>query len=187
MISITTVQTEADVSDILALQQVNLRRNVPIDEQNSEGFVTVEHRPDVLWRMNQAAPSIIVKNAASELIGYALVMLPQFVLDVPQLDYLFSLINRLEYKGKLIEEYAYYVMGQGCVAKRYRGQKIFAQMLLMHRELYSHRYQLLLTSISSKNKRSLRAHTAVGFETIHLHYDPVLDETWHIVLWDWQK
>ena len=187
MISITTVQSEADVSAILALQQANLPRNVPIGEQISEGFVTVEHRPDVLWRMNQTAPSIIAKNAALELIGYTLTMLPEFAPEVPELGSLFSMISRVEYKGKSLQDYAYYVMGQACVDKRYRGQKLLAQMLHTHREKYSNRYRLLVTYISSQNNRSIRAHTGVGFEIIHSILDPILNETWHLLLWDWQN
>jgi hypothetical protein len=187
MISITTVQCEADVMAILALQQANLRRNVSINEQISEGFVTVEHRFDVLWRMNQAAPSIIAKNSASELVGYALVMLPEFGSEIPELVSLFELLNRLEYEGKPLREYAYYVMGQACVEKRYRGRKLLAQMLNMHRETYSHRYQLLITSVLDQNKRSLHAHTEAGFKTIYSYHDSILNVTWHVLLWDWQK
>jgi hypothetical protein len=63
MISITTIQCEVDMLDVLALQQENLRQNVPIDEQISDGFVTLKHEPDLLWRMNNAAPTIIAKNS----------------------------------------------------------------------------------------------------------------------------
>jgi len=187
MVSITTIQSEADIVAILVLQQENLRRNVPIDEQISDGFVTVEHQYDLLWKMNNAAQTIIAKNSAAELVGYALTMLSEFAPSVPELTPLFFWIERLEYNGKSLRDYAYYVLGQVCVKKHYRGQRIFQQMLLRHREMYSQRYQLLLTSISSKNNRSLRAHAALGFETIHKFHDPTIDETWHIILWDWKK
>jgi len=187
MVSITTIQSEADIVAILVLQQENLRRNVPIDEQISDGFVTVEHRPDVLRKMNNIARSIIAKNSASELVGYALTMLPEFALEIPELHTLFFWIKKLEYNGKPLQDYPYYIMGQACVKKRYQGQKIFQQMLHMHRELYSHRYQLLITCVSSENNRSLRAHAGVGFETIYTYSDPIINETWHILLWDWQK
>jgi GNAT superfamily N-acetyltransferase len=187
MIFITTIQSETDLLATLALQQENLRRNVPIDEQISDGFVTVEHQPDLLWQMNDAARTIISKNSASELVGYALAMLPEFAPAVPELVPLFFWIKKLQYNGKCLQDYAYYVLGQVCVKKRYRGQKIFRQMLHMHRDMYCHRFQLLITSISSKNKRSLRAHAGVGFEIIHKFHDSTINETWHIVLWDWQK
>ena len=60
--TITTVQSQADVNGILTLQQANLRKNVPAEVQADQGFVTVEHDPAVLTRMNQAAPSVIAKD-----------------------------------------------------------------------------------------------------------------------------
>src|ERR1700722_15286183 len=121
MISITTIQSEDDLLAVIALQQENLRRNVPIDEQILDGFVTVEHQPDLLRRMNNAARTIIAKAPASELIGYALTMLPEFASETPELDPLFFWIKKLEYNGKRLQDYAYYVLGQVCVKKGYRG------------------------------------------------------------------
>lgn len=112
MISIITDQCERDVLEILALQQANLKRNISIQMQASDGFVTVEHRPDVLQKMNLAMASIIAKDTTSKLIGYVLSMLPEFAAEVPELHSLFSTINTLNYKNKPLKEYTYYVMGQ---------------------------------------------------------------------------
>ncbi|AUD04761.1 GNAT family N-acetyltransferase [Spirosoma pollinicola] len=183
---ITTVQSEADVQGILALQQDNLRKNVPLDVQLDQGFVTVEHDPAVLSRMNLAAPSVIAKDG-DRVVGYALTMLPEFGTDIPELLPLFALIDSLSYSGKPLSTYAYYVMGQVCVAEGYRGQKVFDRMYQHHREVYSDRFQLLITDISANNTRSLRAHARVGFEPIHEFHDSVIGETWVVVLWDWQK
>ena len=183
---ITTVQSDADVRGILALQQANLRKNVPIDVQVDQGFVTVEHDPNVLTRMNQAAPSVIAKDGDT-VVGYALTMLPEFGADVPELLPLFTLINSLTYKEKPLQSYSWYVMGQVCVAKGYRGQQVFDRMFQHHHEVYGDRYRLLITDISANNTRSLRAHNRVGFETLHEFHDPTIGETWVVVLWDWQK
>jgi hypothetical protein len=184
--TITTVQSDADVQGILTLQQANLRKNVPPDVQTEQGFVTVEHDPVVLTRMNQAAPSVIAKEGAT-VVGYALTMLPEFGTDVPELLPLFSLINTLTYNGKPLQAYSWYVMGQVCVGEEYRGQRVFDRMFQHHREVYSDRYQLLITDISANNVRSLRAHARVGFETLHEFYDPVIGETWVVVAWDFRK
>jgi hypothetical protein len=186
MISITTVQSEEDVLGILALLQANLRQNLSLDMQTSGGYLSIEYQPDLLRRMNQVAPSIIAKDSASKVVGYALMTLPEFAPEVPDVDDLVSKINILEYKGKPLRNYTYYIMGQVCVADGFRGQNIFDRMYNKHRELYVDRYQLLITCISNKNARSLRAHARVGFETVHSFNNSASDETWHIVLWDWQ-
>lgn len=184
MVIITTVQSEADVAGILTLQRANLRRNLPADVQAGQGFVTVEHDPDVLARMNKAAPSIIAKDG-DVVVGYALTMLPAFAGDVPELLPLFTTINALTYQNAPLDDYAYYVMGQVCVADGYRGQRIFDRMYAHHRAVYGDRYRLLVTDISSHNTRSLRAHERVGFRPIHQFYDANLGESWVIVVWDW--
>ena len=186
MFTITTVQSDADVQGILALQHANLRKNVPVDVQIDQGFVTVEHDPAVLMRMNQAAPSIIAKDG-NTVVGYALTMLPEFGADVPELLPLFGLINTLLYEGKPLREYAWYVMGQVCVAEGYRGQQVFDRLFQHHREVYANRYQFLITDISANNVRSLRAHARVGFKSLHEFYDSTIGETWIVVAWNWQK
>jgi len=74
-------------------------------------------------------------------------------------------------------------MGQICIDKTYRGKGIFNILYQKHKELYSHKYDLLVTEISVNNPRSLRAHEKVGFKIIHTYHD-ALDE-WAVVVWDW--
>ena len=136
--------------------------------------------------MNQAAPSIIAK-AGDVVVGYALTMLPEFGADVPELHPLFGLISTLTYHQKPLRDYAWYVMGQVCVADGYRGQQLFDRMYGHHREVYGDRYQLLITDISASNIRSLRAHARVGFQTLHEFHDPAIGETWIVVVWDWKQ
>lgn len=185
MLTVTTVQSEADVNGILALQQANLRRNVPLDMQLNQGFVTVEHDPAILLRMNQAAPSIIAKDG-DRVVGYALTMLPEFGADVPELLPLFELIDTLTYKEKPLRDYFWYVMGQVCVSEGYRGQQVFDRMFQHHQVVYGDRYQLLITDISANNSRSLRAHARVGFQLLHEFHDATIGETWVVVVWDWK-
>jgi predicted GNAT family N-acyltransferase len=183
MISITSVQSEADIEGILALQQANLRKNIPIDRQLDQGFLTVEHDPDVLIRMNQMAPSVIAKDG-NKVVGHCLTMVPEFRKDVPELLAFFNLLETLDYRGKPINQYDYYVMGQVCVADGYRGQQLFDRMYDHQRDLYNSQYQLLITDISANNRRSLRAHARVGFQKLHEFYDAAIGETWVVVVWD---
>lgn len=185
MVHLTLAQTEADLQGILTLQQKNLKRNLPLAVQQQQGFVTVEHDPAVLRQMNEAAPHVIAKDG-DVVVAYALTMLPQFRNDVPELFPLFALLDSLPFAGKLLGEQAYYVMGQICVDENYRGQGLFDKLYHHHRATYSDRFSVFVTDISERNTRSRRVHKRVGFEDIHEFFDPVLDETWIIVAWDWQ-
>ena len=70
------------------------------------------------------------------------------------------------------------------MAKDHRGKGVFEMLYQQHKKSYSHKFDLLVTQISTKNHRSLRAHKKVGFETAVVEKDE-LDE-WVTVVWDWR-
>jgi GNAT superfamily N-acetyltransferase len=185
-VTITTTQTDADLRGLLALQQRNQVRNVPPDVQREQGFVTLVYTFEQMRLMHEALPSVIAKDG-DEVVGYAITTVPEMRPHVPGLEALFALFDTLDYNGKPLNTYPYYVVGQVCVADGYRGQGIFDAMYAQHRALYSDRYQLFITDISARNTRSLRAHERVGFRSIHSFHEPTANETWHVVVWDWAE
>ena len=74
-------------------------------------------------------------------------------------------------------------MGQVCIAAAYRGQGVFDMLYKKHKEIFSGKYDVVITDIATRNTRSLRAHARVGFKTIATYTDE-LDE-WAVVVWDW--
>lgn len=183
-ISITTTQTDDDLRGLLALQQRNQLRNVPADQQLTQGFVTLLYTFEQMKRMHEAAPSVIAKDG-DQVVGYAITTVPGVRGDVPELGNLFAQIDDIGYQGKRLAEYPYYVMGQVCVADGYRGQGIFDALYAHHKTLYQDRFRLFITDISSRNTRSQRAHERVGFQTVKSFYEPDANETWNVVVWDW--
>lgn len=183
---VTTVQSDADVRGILSLQQKNLKKNLSSDEIASQGFVTVEHEYSVLKAMNDAQASVIAKDG-EEVVAYCLAMLPEFRNDVKELKVLFDEIDQINYQNKLLKDYKYVVMGQVCVGKGFRSIGLFDKMYQKLKEELADRFELCVTDISMNNPRSLKAHGRVGFIPIKDFADQQLNETWRIVLWDWQK
>lgn len=182
-IHFTTITTEGDLHQVLALQQANLSTRVSADVAQSQGFVTVQHNFDLLKAMNEAIPQVIAKDG-DQVVGYALVMLPSFQDLIPVLKPMFLMFENMDYKGKKLVDYQYYVMGQVCVAEGYRGMGVFDGLYRQHKELYSPRFDFVATEIASRNTRSIRAHQRVGFQAIHTFEDET--DHWKIVVWDWQ-
>ncbi len=178
------VKTDADIQQILDLQQANAKQLLSEATRKQEGFVTVQHSLAQLTQMNQDLPQILAK-ADNQVIGYALAMSTQQREQVPELVSMFDLFDQLNYLGQPLNMYPYYVMGQICVAQAYRGKGIFHGLYETHRTLFSHNFRLCVTEISSSNARSLRAHEKVGFETIHTYTDDI--DEWNIVIWDFEK
>jgi len=183
----TLVRGPRDVEQILALQAENHRDTVDAATAQSDGFTSVRHEPAVLQAMNRAHPSAIAV-AGDVVAGYALMMPQQFRDRVPLLEPMFSLFDRLEWRGApLAGNPRWFVMGQVCVARAFRGQGVFDGVYHQLRDAYAPQFDFVLTEVSQNNKRSLRAHRRVGFETLHVYRDPAADDTWEVVVWDWRE
>jgi hypothetical protein len=183
---ITTVKNDDDVRGILALQQKNLKKNLSPEQIQSQGFLTVEHKFSVLKAMNDAQPSVIVKDGDT-VVAYCLAMFPQFRNDVPELIALFDTIDEIDYDGQTLKDFKYVVMGQVCVGEGYRGMGFFDGMYQKLREELSAKFELCVTDISTNNSRSLKAHARVGFIPMKDFHDATLDEVWRVVVWNWRK
>jgi ribosomal protein S18 acetylase RimI-like enzyme len=182
MLVAKTVTTKEELSQILQLQQLYLGGANSITEEKEQGFVTVHHTLEKLQQLHQLAPSIIVKDN-NQVIAYALVMLNEAGSLIPELFSMFELFKTLSWKEKELEQYNYYVMGQVCVHKAYRGQGVFEMLYQKHKEIMRPQYDFVVTEIATRNTRSIRAHEKVGFQLLHRFKDD--KEEWDVVLWDW--
>lgn len=181
-ITVSLVETAADLADILRLQAANLPQHLPAEKQATDGFVTVHHNPELLRQMNREAPSIIARYEG-ELAGYCLAMPESFRQAIPVLIPMFEEVDQLRFEGEKLSG-NYIVSGQVCVGERFRGQGVFDELHAFYRDTYKAKYKYLLTEISQRNQRSLKAHKRIGFQTIKQYQAPN-GEIWDIVLWNW--
>ncbi len=176
------VQHRTELEQILTLQRKNLLPALSDEEMRSQGFLTVQHDLAALEQMQALAPSVVAYQG-SELAAYALTMPRECRTLMPVLVPMFELFDRLEYRGKPMNDYRFYVMGQICVDKAHRGRGLVELLYNKHRELYQQRFDFIITEVALRNQRSLRAHERAGFQILHTYRD-VTDE-WAVVLWDW--
>jgi len=179
MVQVKLIETPDEILGILNLQKENLKESVSKDERQTEGFVTVEHSLETLMKMNIVESQVIaVEN--ERIIGYALVLSNSLRNEIEILKPLFNTIDSLTYKSKTISDYSYYVMGQICIAKEFRGKGIFKQLYNKHLDMFSSKYDLCITEVSSSNTRSLNAHLNYGFDIIKTYADKT--DTWCILV-----
>ena len=175
------VASSRDLQRILALQRENLARNVDAEEARAQGFVTVEHTLEILERMHAMQPSIVAVDdeagGDASLAGYALVMPVECRTFVPILEPMFARLDALGTER-------YYVMGQVCVARPFRGRGVFDALYRAHRDALSGRYDRVVTEIATRNTRSMRAHERVGFTLLERYRDAIDD--WALVEWIWR-
>ena len=178
------VQSHDELVQIHNLNQKNLKQNLSDTEKQTEGFVTWLYSISLLEKMHDLAPSIIVKDG-NHVAGYSLVTVKETSAFHPDLQHMIDMLQNVFYLDNALLSYDFYLMGQVCIDKPYRGKGLFKLLYDKHREVYSSVYRLLVTEISVSNRRSQIAHEKIGFKTIHQHKD-ALDE-WNLVVWDWGR
>ncbi|MCB0523068.1 MAG: hypothetical protein R3A50_06090 [Saprospiraceae bacterium] len=178
----TTVSSQKDISQILDLQAKNLEKSLNEELALAEGFVTVEHAPDVLWRMNLQKPSIIAKYE-DNVIAYALIMPRTFVSEVPILKPMFDILYTLKWRNAALgENEKWFVMGQVCIERNFRGCGVFDGLYTSMADVWASEYDFTVTEVAERNTRSVQAHKRVGFKTIYKYKDNLSGETWLIML-----
>jgi L-amino acid N-acyltransferase YncA len=185
MITYATAETEEDLRGILVLQKANLKTNLSKEEVERDGFVTVDHTFGTLKKLHDIAPHIIAKDN-SKVVGYVLAMTKKSRFDIPIIFPMFAEFEKIPFKGKMVSDYNYMVVGQACIHKDYRGKGLVEKCFQKYKETFAERYDFSITEIAVSNKRSLYAHRKVGYEQVHTYTDPEGNE-WGVVLWDWNK
>ncbi|HKO94276.1 MAG TPA: hypothetical protein VJU61_24150 [Polyangiaceae bacterium] len=179
------VEGRAELEQILELQRQNHLAQLTPEQAREQGFVTARHSLESLEQMHALAPSVVARaEPGAQIAGYALTMLREARAYVPILEPMFRLLESLSWRGSPLESLRYYVMGQICIAEAFRGQGMVPALYQAHQLHYAERFELLVTEISTRNARSLRAHERVGFEPLHRYRDNV--DEWQIVAWDWR-
>ena len=183
MITYSRAETTADINQIVDLNSRNLASNVTREEAIEQGFLSLRLDAEMLVRIPGKYRHIIAKHN-DRVAGYALVMLREFRNEIPLLVPMFDEFDKLEYKGHKLAEVNYFVMGQVCVNKDFRGQGIFNGLYQHLKHCMKDDFTLTVTEIATRNTRSMKAHANVGFKRVKQYISPE-GESWEIVCWDW--
>ena len=176
-ISYKRASNQEELEQIRTLQLQNSSQNITSEEKLQQGFVTVQHSLALLDQMNSSCPHIIATDD-NTVMGFALVMLPDFRHEIVVLTPMFERIDELLPKDK-----TYVVMGQICIDKNYRKQGIFRGLYHFYREELQPQFDYLITEVATINIRSMQAHEAIGFKIIDTYLEAGIE--WNIILWDW--
>lgn len=177
-VTVGPADSERDLEGILALQR-------ECREPTTDGFVTVSHTLDVLRAMHALAPSIVARDPGGRIVGYALAMPRETRALIPILEPMFRMIETLPAQAITTRENArWYVMGQIAIAPAYRGTGLFSRLYAEHRARYRADFDAIVTEVSTRNTRSLRAHERAGFRTIAVYRDAT--DEWALLAWAWQ-
>lgn len=166
MIELKLLETQDEMLQVSQLNSLNLKSTLSREEKEEQGFLSWTYPLELLKSMNEINPSIIAKHG-DNVVGYALMASVEARCFHKELDLLLSKIEGIDFREKKLLDYSYYMIGQLCVAKDYRGLGLTDQMYAFHEQHYSKRYDLMATTVVLENLRSIRVHERAGFETVH--------------------
>ncbi|WP_448520160.1 N-acetyltransferase family protein [Rhodoflexus sp.] len=178
MIRITNVLPQ-DLQQIIDLQRANLRENISQAAQQAQGFVVARYDIPFLQRLYAAEPPVVAYDD-EKVVGYCLPMPLDVAATSAFLQSTADIIAKLSYEGKPLTDWRYCLMGQICIAESHRGAGLFDKLYFAMRDQLKGRYDLVVTEVSYRNQRSMRAHQRIGYKIIH-SYDH--DERWAVVAW----
>lgn len=181
MITLDVASSTRHFEQILDLQRRYHASALPPDAQDREGFVFAEHSVPLLQRMSAELPQAIA-IADDVVVGYCLAMSLSLRDEIPSLVPMFDHFGRCEYQGRPLSALRFFVGGQVCVDRAYRGRGLLARLYEHVRVSAPATYDLCVTEIAARNQVSVRAHERMGFETISTYSDT--SEAWVIVAWN---
>lgn len=154
-----------DIEGILELQAKNLVTNLKDDEKD-DGFVTTPFTIEQIENLIEL-DGVFIACDKEKVISYVMCASWQYWIAWPMFEYMASFLETLEFQGKKLTINNSYQYGPICVAKEYRGQKIFENIFEFAREHMSKKYPILVTFINKINRRSYEAHVRkLGLEVV---------------------
>jgi GNAT superfamily N-acetyltransferase len=184
LITYSLATTQNELLGVLDLQEKNYKTQLTMQEMVEEGFLSLTHELSELKEISGKYRHVIAKDNA-RVIGYALVMLKEFKDKVPVLLPMFDELDKLKYHDKLIPDISYFLMGQICIDKEYRGKGIFKGLYRKLKDEMVNKFEMVITEVATRNLRSVNAHQSVGFKFLHTYTSPE-NEEWAIVFCDWK-
>lgn len=182
MINLDVASSTQHFEQIVDLQRRYHRSALLPDTQEREGFVFAEHSVALLRRMSAELPQAIAVANDGNVVGYCLSLPLSLRKELPSLAPMFEQFGRCAYHGRPLSSFRFFVGGQVCVDRAYRGRGLLARLYDQVRLTAPSTYDLCVTEIAARNQVSIRAHERMGFEVISTYSDG--SEAWVIVAWN---
>jgi len=184
MVKTDIATSDSQFEQILSLQQQYSQQVLTPRQQQSEGFVFLQHTLPLLKKMAAKLPQAIALQE-NQIVGYCLSLSLSLQSSFPRLEPMFDQFTYCRYREKRLADYCFFVGGQVCVDRDFRGQGISSRLYNHIRRTLSAQYELCVTEVSTRKQASVHAHKKMGFETILTYSDD--NEQWKILAWNLQN
>ncbi len=129
------------------------------DEDRPQGFVTTLFTPEQMGKLIEEEQGIVIARAPDgEIIGYAMNGSWDYWSAWPLFQHMIADLPGTVYKGIDLTTANTYQYGPICVDTRYRGQKVFQNLMERSRRHFGPRYPVMITFVNAANPHSSHAH-----------------------------
>lgn len=173
------VESDGDLRAIAEIQLRNQREGRSEADLRDHGFVSLRHSLELLREMSGRWPHTVARCDGA-VVGYALVTLPEFGARIPDLDPFFARLDAMSMGGFPLARVRYFVMGQVCVDRGHRGQRLVDRMYAAQAEQMRGAFDWSITEVNAENTRSLRVHERTGWTEFDRYADPE-GRTWVVL------
>lgn len=162
----TRIGTQADIPDILALQERYLYRNLN-EQERKQGFVTTPFTFSQIEDIIVSNGVFVAVNEDTKIIAYAFAGSWDYFSQWEIFNYMIDRFPRLSFRSKPITTENSFQYGPVCIDERYRGQGLLPRLFEDLRIEFSKHYPISITFINAINIISEKAHTKkLGWEII---------------------
>ncbi|MBI5134764.1 hypothetical protein HZA86_00810 [Candidatus Uhrbacteria bacterium] len=180
--------TAGDLDAIKELMQKNLKEHLTTEEQETQGFLSVDYPREMLEEIvSNPNEGITIAKENGQLVGYLMPITVEHAKQIPILDPFVARLRDLKYAGKPLNDFRYCILGQVCVEKDHRGsgKGILGKLYAGMKERLSNQYDLGVSEIGADNARSLSAHLKkIGLTVVEEYSAEGKD--WNLVIYDFR-
>ncbi len=144
------------IEGFLTLQEENLLSNIE-ESEHEHGFVTTPFTAEQLQKLIKRE-HVFVALDEDAVIGYIVCASWQYLSRYPIFEYMVSLFDDVEWKGRDVTDDNSYQYGPVCLHKDYRGRGILIEFFQYVKKRMAQHYPYAMTFVNTRNKRSANAH-----------------------------
>lgn len=147
---------DSDYPGLLALQEANLRDNLP-QADRTQGFLSARFSREQFAEMNDTV-AIVVADIDASVAGYLCGSTIAFNRSFALLAAMIQQYPFVEFRGRTLDRYASFVDGPVCIDRRFRGKGLLRGLYRALMARVAGRFEIGVGFIAQDNSHSLAAH-----------------------------
>jgi hypothetical protein len=145
-----------DFSAILRLQAANFVGNLSVEDRQG-GFLSAQFTPEQIAEMASDI-GIIIASGQDFVLGFLCAFRHDFNHQSPVVDMMIQQIDKVQYRGKPLSSYRFFIYGPVCIDRSQRGRGLLQGLYETLKKEVAGQFDVGIGFVAKDNPHSLRAH-----------------------------